>query len=521
MPVQVPELQQLPPAPQRRLASSEYPVVADTWAAAINPWTVQLNVVTQWVGVCVNAAEDYKTSASGSANLASLAAETAATQAQLATSNGQAQVALAVTARQGSEAARDQAKVYAQAAQAGTVPEPQPNMFLGSDANGKVLWKEAGQAIGDVLFTTKNSTPVGYVLPDTVYSRAAYPELFAIIGTINQYNDAANFSAINPFSGIGFNTSNYGIGAGKDNVWFCVGYLSSETSTSSAGFKSIDGGATWSQVPALSGKRALRSIDTDGKGVWLAASYDGFAYRSTDNGLTWSPEINITGGGTSNPYIVTNREGVWLSNMIGGTACAISIDNGLTWTNNVFSAPHNTITFAGAFYSGTGNTVDRSTDGVNWISTLTASSSFTNVLGNANVAVVQVTGRLLASADNGITWSSILEGTPIFSNQWNVDQNGVIYVRQVNTTAKLSRSKMVKSYDYGNTWIESDVPSGNTAGGLLISKFDNAGNWITVQSATSLWRATRQYNHDVATQFRTPSVKAPKGLKAYIKAKAA
>lgn len=44
-PVAIPLLPDLPPAPNRRQSRTEYPITADTWAAAIGPWSVQMNVI--------------------------------------------------------------------------------------------------------------------------------------------------------------------------------------------------------------------------------------------------------------------------------------------------------------------------------------------------------------------------------------------------------------------------------------------------------------------------------------------
>lgn len=44
-PVAIPLLPDLPPSPNRRQSRTEYPITADTWAAAIGPWSVQMNVI--------------------------------------------------------------------------------------------------------------------------------------------------------------------------------------------------------------------------------------------------------------------------------------------------------------------------------------------------------------------------------------------------------------------------------------------------------------------------------------------
>ena len=96
----VPNVPELPPAPQRQMSSSTYPVVADTWAAAINPWTLKVNLFGAWVGEQVDAiamskqaAQQAAAAAADSAAAANSSKNAAAQQAGLVVD----QVALAAT----------------------------------------------------------------------------------------------------------------------------------------------------------------------------------------------------------------------------------------------------------------------------------------------------------------------------------------------------------------------------------------------------------------------------------------
>ena len=103
----VPDVPELPPAPQRQMSSSTYPVVADTWAAAINPWTLKVNLFGAWMGQQIDgiaiskqaaqqaaaAAADSASAANSSKNAAAAQVGLAADQVQLAAD----QVALAQT----------------------------------------------------------------------------------------------------------------------------------------------------------------------------------------------------------------------------------------------------------------------------------------------------------------------------------------------------------------------------------------------------------------------------------------
>lgn len=86
-----PTINALPEAPQRRMARDVYPAVADKWAAALGPWTTQVNDVVTWMGqqvdaVSTNAAAALKSSkdAAASSTAASGSADSAANSASQA-----------------------------------------------------------------------------------------------------------------------------------------------------------------------------------------------------------------------------------------------------------------------------------------------------------------------------------------------------------------------------------------------------------------------------------------------------
>lgn len=76
-----PSITALPEAPQRRMARDVYPVVADKWAAALGPWTNQVNDVVTWMGQQIDAAAASKKAAEDSATAAGKALTDASTQA--------------------------------------------------------------------------------------------------------------------------------------------------------------------------------------------------------------------------------------------------------------------------------------------------------------------------------------------------------------------------------------------------------------------------------------------------------
>ena len=207
----VPVISNLPPAPTRNDGAADFTTKADAMIGALQPMVVQINIALQWMNgqltetqaaqaaaaASALAAAQSATAAANSAaaatdngaaqvQLAAAQVQLATTQAQLATSNGQEQVALAAEQADNAEASALSAQAYAQAAGAGAgVPEPVPNKFLGTDSAGNPAWRDAGQKIGDALFTARTPDTTYLPLNGGVYSQAAYPALFGVIGLIS------------------------------------------------------------------------------------------------------------------------------------------------------------------------------------------------------------------------------------------------------------------------------------------------------------------------------------------------
>lgn len=101
-----PSITALPEAPQRRMARDTYPVVADKWAAALGPWTAEVNAVVTWMGQQVTAVSGYVTQAASSATAAAQSVTDAA-----------AQVTAATTQANNAKGYADNAKTYRDSAQ--------------------------------------------------------------------------------------------------------------------------------------------------------------------------------------------------------------------------------------------------------------------------------------------------------------------------------------------------------------------------------------------------------------------
>lgn len=504
----IPTIAPLPEAPSRSDGPAAFVALADPFIAALPPFALQMNVAVEWMAATMATVLDYKDAA----------AESAGSAADSAVLAGE-QVGLAVTARQGAEAAQASTIALAAALMAGALPvfvDGLDVLQAKPDKSG-VQWGKVGQAIGDVLETTRTPDAT-YLLPDTIYSRAAYPDLFAVVGTQGEKNDGANFSARDgKFTG----GTAYNLAIGKNGVVIMVGGTTgANTATGSKATKSVDGGLTWAALPALDNLYTLRDIATDGNGVWIAIGMDSSSgvatYTSTDNGITWAQTSGVFGNTGGNlPYLRTDKLGNWLCGHTGGVAYR-SANNGANWSaitipSSVFGAYPDSF---GHWYYVT------STSGGGGVQCLlyradTLSGTFSAVFSHwtamaslivqhgGGVSIATADYVLYVSTDEGITW-----------RPKTLIKAGAVVLKTGEILAQGVTGKTLRSIDAGETWKESvyDAAQFNTG------DMDNVGNWVT-RTGTNVYSSTRQYNYDVATQFKTPPRKAAKGYKAYIKGK--
>lgn len=471
------------------------------------------------------AVSDANAARDAAADSAEAAAESAASAAN--------QKSLAVTARQGAETARNEAQAFAQAAGSGIAPPPLPGKFLGADENGNVDWRDAGQSIGDTLITSKTAAPPGYLLPNTVYSKALYPELSAIVGALGANLDLNNFTSAATGWDAGLNV--VACVAGKDGVAIAVGTNGGgDSSTNSLAKITTDYGSSWANIPALTGVDSLSDIATDGSDTWLVTGINGKVWRSTNNGVDWVLVGSNPRGLNMQGRVVTDGAGTWACYHLSDVSypgIAVSINGGSTWT---------------LYTDGWGAVLSVTTNGTYWFrvinnfSILDMSDSLSGLVWRrvfnqpvglfvdtprhaAGVSAVMLGNHLYVSTDKGLTWKLSNAGNGVLG--WIVTPDGVIIARYNGVDASGLR-KILVSYDYGETFSEHsisglmNVPNFSSASRVLAMISD--GTTLTVASnGSAVYRSLRQYNYDTAAQFKTPTVRAPRNLKAYIKGKAA
>ena len=331
---------------------------------------------------------------------------------------------------------------------------------------------------------------------------------------------AATFGA--PVVVSGDNASEPGIDVAPDGTLYVnapVGLLSTLPGSPSDVFRSSDGGATWTKLPASlkanlpGGGDSDIAVSADGTlsetDLWLGSST---VATSSDKGQTWTAQpvqgtvgqdrqwVTATSGGRVYHVVHQIPTGLWVSR---------SIDSGLTYPQQVLAAsaldqtgcicpPGNIISEDGGLLGDKVGGVFATSDGgvgfyrsTNGGLTFTvtrpgpASSATTNAAfpavadnGNGRLAVVwqaedatSSTVWLATSSDFGATWSQprqiVTGGTSLYP--WVAYRNGTLAVSLYHTDAVAAAPDNVAE---GSQWFESYLSS--TDGGATFTALQTA-----------------------------------------------
>lgn len=507
-----PEITPLPPAPTRADGAVDFSSKADALAAAWPPTIVQLNAAFVWQASIWAQTQAARDVAGDSATDAAGSATTAAQQAQQATTNGQTQVTLAAqqadlsaAARLGAEAARDQSQVYAQAAQASTVPTPVPLRFLGTDVNGVVGWYLTGQKVGDFTVSLVNPGSTYVEAGRISYLQSAYPQLFSVTGLIPDADRSSIVSSTVRQPG-----ENGGNASVADSGSLMVAF----NSGSAFLYTSADRWGSWTRRTAPINNVISVSY---GNGVFVAigGSASSTVWTSVD-GITW----------TQRPFSVGNLN--WVLNYISGLFVAVpgygssssqfaTSPDGVTWTARAFSFSqvYSVFKLNGylvAFSSNVG-TYYYSLDGVSWTasSSLTAVASMAYIGGRYWAALIGKNTTLSSSVSLGGPWA---ESSVPNTSDWIVGSSSWSSAKPV--AAFFTASAAVVSNDAGVTWVQRSVPSNY---GVTFGNNISDGNKF-FQFSSGFMFSFPFYSYDSSASFITPLVSnqlAP--AKTYIKAK--
>lgn len=301
----VPVIGDLPPAPTRSDGPADFTPKADAMIGALQPLVVQSNIAIQWMNGRLTDAQAAQAAAAASAAAAADSASSAATV------GGQA-VAAAQAARDAAATSAASAQASAQAAgDAAGFPDfvDGLDVLQVNETKTGVKWGKVGQSVGDTLITNRPA-PAGYVEAGGIYSQAAYPELFALLGIKEANNDGANWGAYTttPAASVDYMVS------GKDDVIICIANTAGGSSTGGRAYRSTDSGATWVSVADLLGKETLSRLACDMFGNWIVTTVTNqpYIYTSNDNGITWTQRAKPAAPSYNLVSITSGQPGVFV-----------------------------------------------------------------------------------------------------------------------------------------------------------------------------------------------------------------
>lgn len=275
-----------------------------------------------------------------------------------------------------------------------------------------------------------------------------------------------------------------------NKTWIATAWSDSDEG---AFYTSYDNAQTWTEVPTPNNLRPYY-IESNRNGNWLATIFpndNNEILRSDDNGLTWNaiPTNLIHNGQDGKPK--TDRQGVWIINLLSEDAIIRSDDDGLTWTKIILGLPNNIRVrtldtdgngkWIGTYQNPDNYAVVSLDNGLTWsIDTLTIpfNSSDGNITTNKNgfwICVFRRSDPIALSFDNGATWElrdAISSGSAGFVDVTTDEKNMIMVLPSANNP--------IVSSDFGKTWKQLNTdPRTYSRGGVATN---NKGKWI--RSAT-------------------------------------
>ncbi|MEI9950614.1 MAG: hypothetical protein WDO74_16960 [Pseudomonadota bacterium] len=189
--------------------------------------------------------------------------------------------------------------------------------------------------------------------------------------------------------------------------------------------KSADG-LNWDVVAGGASVVGTKSVLGYGLATWIAAGDGGVVYRSQDYGATWvlrtTPAGWIAGCGGAKRVVCANNR--WVILPLGSyNKCLVSVDNGLTWTEQslvltgfwtgLAYSPADGLWMVSSSGVGPGAAVAYSTDALTW-------NYYTSAYGANDLAVIGSlwvtptiaghSGGIAWSVDKGVTWQPVAVG---------------------------------------------------------------------------------------------------------------
>ena len=238
-----------------------------------------------------------------------------------------------------------------------------------------------------------------------------------------------------------------------------------------------DGGNTWIESEDPIGWQNMNVTRYYDQNIILAAGSNGFLYKSTDAGMTWSElSERELGGEIFNVQFVNENIGFLSCNSIGGGGISTdlykTIDGGITWNNfdnQTYPSAFNFLSDSLGFVVGDAAEVYKYVHG-DWL-VLETGFSFVPVevmfLDEMNGAIAGE-GGVIKTADGGLTWSDI---TPL-------PNPGIEYNNIVLTTPDhvyvTSWDNVYRSFDGGWSWQSTSLSEFNQINDLFMLNEDRA-----------------------------------------------
>jgi hypothetical protein len=224
----------------------------------------------------------------------------------------------------------------------------------------------------------------------------------------------------------------------------------------------------------------------DASGNVINDSGPGLLTYSNDNGSTWIPSATPSIFSTSANTAAYNGS-IWIAAGKGnGNTLAKSTD-GINWTGlgkSVFSTQATGVAWNGNTWIATGqggNTLAKSTDNGNtWtgLGSSTFSTQATSVAWNGYIFAATGQGtNTLATSQNGTNWSGVATN---FTKGTGIAWNGYIWVATGQGGNNIVFSKNIM----GNTWISSATPPLFSTGANGVVWNDAKALWVAVGSGT-------------------------------------
>jgi len=412
-----PSITALPEAPQRRMARDVYPVVADKWAAALGPWTTQVNAVVTWMGNQVDAVAASAKAASDSATAASQAVTDAQAQVKLATDQAVASKGSAdAAARQLSSTETVAAAVRAQVNLPSLVGKAGQYWRVAADEKTLELVPLIISQVGDTLVSTQAPDNT-WVPTGRVYSQVTYPALFAKLGVVadwvlsqqlvgnvpNNYAypdmvfgnglfvalDSGNGTALTSPDGVTWTVRNLPVSANFAAVEYGANFVAVATSTSTTALTSPDG-ITWT-ARTLPSTESWTNVKYS-NGVYLAVAGGRIAATSANGGATWTLR-NMPANNLGGVYGLAASPTTFLT-LTGGQSYYTS-SNGVDWTNRTMPIIAVAVIYANNvfFAFNASGQCAVSSDGVNWQNyTMPAPGNSFVVAGGGGQFIMKIVG---------------------------------------------------------------------------------------------------------------------------------